>query len=287
MSIKEFLLDVVFMTSGCLIYSTSVSIFTAPNKIVAGGLTGVATLLHYTVGTPIGVMYLILNIPLFLIAFRKIGGEFIIKSTICALLTSIGVQLLSFLPRYSGGNGNMFLVAIYGGILEGIGMALVFLRGSTTGGTDIASRILKLRWPFVPMGRMMMIIDAFIILISIAVFKSVNNGLYAIIEIFVSSRVIDAILYGSDNGKMAVVISDKNEDIAQTINSEIGRGVTMLKGSGFYTGRERDVLLCAVRRQQTSQIRSIVHKQDSSAFVIMCEASDVMGEGFKPIDKEL
>ena len=283
---KELVFDVIFMTLGCLIYSASVSIFTAPNKMAPGGITGIATLLHYTIGTPIGIMIFVLNIPLLIFAFRYINGNFIIKTIICTALTSVSVDLLSFLPKYDGSHGNMLLAALYGGLLSGTGLALVFLRGATTGGTDVASRLLKLKWAHIPMGRMMMGIDCVVILISLIVFKSIDSGLYALIELFVSSKVIDTILYGSDTGKMVLVISDKYEEIAKILTSELNRGITFLKSRGYYTGRDREVLLCAVRRPQTARLRAIVRKIDPQAFIIMCEAGDVIGEGFKPITKD-
>lgn len=280
---KNLILDILFLTFGCLIYSASVAIFTAPNKIAPGGITGIATILYYTFGTPIGIMSLILNIPLFLLGFKFIGGKFIFKTIICTVITSIGVDALWFLPKY---HGNMLLVVLYGGVLSGIGLGLVFLRGATTGGTDIASRLLKLKWPHVPMGRMMMGLDGIIILISLIVFKSIDSGLYAIIEIFVSSKVIDTLLYGSDTGKMVLVISDKYDEIAKNVIDELDRGVTLLKGRGYYTGSDREVLMCAVRRPQAARLRAIITKADPSAFIIMCEAGDVIGEGFKPINNE-
>lgn len=283
---KEIALDVLFLTAGCLIYSASVAIFTAPNKMAPGGVTGIATILYYTIGTPIGLMIFILNIPLFILGFKFIGGKFMVMSITCTAITSVGVDLLNFLPKYNANGNNMLLAALYGGVLSGVGLALVFLRGATTGGTDIASRLLKLKWPHVPMGRMMMIIDTIIILTSVFVFKSVDSGLYALIQLFASSKVIDIILYGLDTGKMVLVISDKNDEIAKKITVELDRGVTMLKGRGFYTDTDREVLMCAVRRPQVSQVRAIVRVIDPSAFIIMCEASDVIGEGFKPITKE-
>lgn len=280
---KNLILDILFLGLGCFIYSASVSIFTAPNKIAPGGVTGIATILYYTIGTPIGVMILVLNIPLFLLGFKFIGGKFIVKTLICTAITSVAVDALWFLPKYQG---NMILVSLYGGVLSGIGLGLIFIRGATTGGTDVASRLLKLKWPHVPMGRMMMCLDGIIILASIIAFKSVDSGLYAMINLFVSSKVIDTLLYGSDTGKMVLVISDKYDEIAQKIVSELDRGVTLLKGRGYYTGSEREVLMCALRRPQAARIRAIVRKIDPSAFIIMCEAGDVIGEGFKPITKE-
>lgn len=280
---KNLILDILFLTLGCLIYSASVAIFIAPNKIAPGGITGIATILYYTIGTPIGIMILVLNIPLFLLGFKFIGGKFIIKTIICTVITSVAVDALWFLPKY---HGNMLLVSLYGGVLSGIGLGLVFLRGATTGGTDVASRLLKLKWPHIPMGRMMMGLDCIIILVSLIVFKSIDSGLYAIIELFVSSKVIDTLLYGSDTGKMVLVISEKHEEIAKKITDELNRGVTVICGRGYYTGSEREILMCAVRRPQAARLRAIVRKTDPAAFIIMCEAGDVIGEGFKPITKD-
>jgi uncharacterized membrane-anchored protein YitT (DUF2179 family) len=136
------------------------------------------------------------------------------------------------------------------------------------------------------MGRVMMFIDFLVVASAAVVFRSVDDALYAMIAIFTGSRVIDSILYGSDTGRMAIVVSDKNIEIAQAISQEINRGVTLLKGKGFYTGRERDVLMCAVRRPEAARLRTIVRKADPTAFIIMCEAGEVIGEGFKPITKE-
>lgn len=283
---KELALDFLFCTAGSLILAASIAVFTAPNKMAPGGLTGIATLLYYTLGFPIGVTTLVLNLPLFALGFRHIGKEFLVKSVYCTIVSSLGVDLFEFLPKYRGEGENMLLAALYGGVIMGVGLGLVFLRNSTTGGTDIASRLLKLKWPYVSMGRMMLVIDGAIIAVSIVVFKSVNSGLYSIIALFVSARVVDAILYGADTGKMALIITDHDEEVARDISQELERGITILSGRGYYTGRERNVLMCAVRRQQTAQLRHIVRGIDPSAFIILCEAGDVIGEGFKPITKE-
>lgn len=286
-NLKEIVLDTIFFVVGCFIYSASVAIFIAPNKMAPGGLTGVATIIYYLFGTPIGLMIFILNIPLFILGFKFIGGKFMVKTLICTVLSSFGVDILDFLPKYIAKNGDqMLLAALYGGVTMGIGLALVFLRNATTGGTDIASRLLKLKWPYIPMGRMMLFVDTAIIVISVFAFKSIDSGLYAMIQLFVSSKVIDLILYGSDTGKMFVIISEKNNEIAKIITDDLDRGVTLLKGRGFYTGADKEVLICAVRRQEISKVREIVKGIDQTAFMIMCEASDVIGEGFKPINKE-
>jgi uncharacterized membrane-anchored protein YitT (DUF2179 family) len=281
---KEILTDALFILAGCAVFSVSVSVFTAPNKIAPGGVTGIATMLQYLFHTPIGVMIFVLNIPLLALAMRYIGGRFIVKTIICTALVSVGVDLMALLPKYSG---NLLLAALYGGVLSGAGLGLVFLRGATTGGTDVASRLVKLKYGHIPMGRMMMIIDACVVSVSAVVFQSVDSALYAMVTIFTSSRVIDFILYGSDNCKMALVISEKKEEIAKIITTNLSRGVTVIHGTGYYTGRERNVLLCVVRPPEASKLRSIVKSIDQQAFVILCDAGEVLGEGFKSINKEV
>jgi uncharacterized membrane-anchored protein YitT (DUF2179 family) len=282
----EYFLDFIFCTFGATLYSISVTVFTAPNQIAPGGITGIATVLFYLFKTPIGTMIFILNIPLFILGLRFIGGSFIVKTIVSTAFTSIIIDVLNAfpVPQY---HGDKLLAAVYGGVISGAGLALVFLRGSTTGGTDIASRLLKLKFRHISMGRMMLIIDFFVIIFAAVAFRSVDSALYAMIAIFTSSRVIDSILYGSDNGKMAVVISKNNDEIAKAIINDMSRGLTILKGKGYYTGAEREVIMCAVRRPEAARLRTIVKKIDPNAFIIMCEAGEIIGEGFKPINKEI
>lgn len=285
MTPKEWLTDGLYFIAGCTLYSLSVAIFTAPNKIAPGGITGIVTVLHYMIGTPIGTMIFVLNIPLLILGVRFIGGKFIIKTVICTALVSVIIDLMNVFSIYTY-HGDMLLASLYGGVLSGAGLGIVFLRGATTGGTDVASRLIRLKYRHLSMGRVMMLIDFCVVALAAFYFKSIDDALYAMIAIFTGSRVIDGILYGSDNGRMAMIISDKNDEIARSVMAEINRGVTVLKGRGFYTGRDRDVLVCAVRRPETAKLRAVVMKTDPCAFIIMCEAGEVIGEGFKPITKD-
>ena len=281
----EYLKDSVFYIAGSAIYAVSVSVFTAPNQIAPGGITGISTILHYMFGLPIGIMILVLNIPLFVLGTRFIGGKFIIRTVICTALVSVFIDIMGLLPQYQY-HGNLLLAALYGGVISGAGLGLVFHRGATTGGTDIASRLLRLKYPHIPMGRMMLFIDFLVVASAAIYFRSLNDAMYAIIAIFTGSRVIDGILYGADNGRMVMIISDKENEVAKLISEEINRGVTLLKGRGYYSGHDRDVLMCAVRRPEAARLRMIVRKADPAAFIIMCEADEVIGEGFKPITKD-
>jgi uncharacterized membrane-anchored protein YitT (DUF2179 family) len=282
--LRTLMIDFVVMLAGSVIYAVSVDVFTAPNEIAPGGVTGIATVLYFLFRTPIGTMYFILNVPLLLLALKFISRRFIAKTLVATLMVSVSTDVLNlFLPKYQH---SMLLAALYGGVLSGIGLGLIFLRGATTGGTDVASKLLRIRYRHIPMGRMMMFIDAIIIIVSAFVFHSVDSALYAMITIFASSQVIDSILYGADKSEMVLVISDRYEEISRSILEDMNRGATVLKGRGSYTGQDRDVLLCAVRRSEAAQLRMLVRQSDPSAFMILCEAGEVLGEGFKPINKE-
>ncbi|ADU27190.1 YitT family protein [Ethanoligenens harbinense] len=280
--LRELVKDGVFFTVGTFLYSIGVSVFTVPNRIAPGGVTGLSTILHYLIHTSVGTMILVLNIPLFILAFRFLGKRFVMKTVFCTVLVSVFTDILSlpFVPKYTD---NPILAALYGGVLSGAGLGMVFLRGGTSGGSDVLSRLLRLKWPYVPMGRMLLTIDFCVISLSALVFWNVNVALYAIVVEFTSSRVIDSLLYGADNGRMALIISDQYREIAAAIRTDLNRGVTLFKGQGSYTGREHEIILCAVRRTQAAKLRVLVRRIDPKAFVILCSADEVLGQGFKPL----
>ena len=270
--------DLLFFVAGSLIYAVSVKMFTAPNHIASGGVTGLSIVLNYLFHTPIGATAFLINIPIFIWTF------------VATLLSSAAIDLMGVvIPPYEG---NQMLAAIFGGVLEGVGLALVFTRGGTTGGTDMVARLLGRHFRHLSMGKLMLGVDFVIIVFSGFAFQSMESALYALLTIFVSTRLIDAILYGTDmgNGKVLFIISEKNEEIAQNILIGLDRGVTALKSRGGYSGREGEVLLCAVRRYEVSKVYDIVHSVDTNAFIIVGEAGEITGEGFreiKPDDKSL
>ncbi|MFT8889249.1 MAG: YitT family protein [Ethanoligenens sp.] len=279
---RELAKDVLFFVAGTFLYSISVSVFTAPNHIAPGGATGLSTILHYLIHTPIGTVIFILNIPLFILAWRFLGKRLVVKTIFCTLLVSVFTDVLAlpFVPTYTD---NSILAALYGGVLSGAGLGLVFLRGGTSGGSDILGRLLRLKWPHISMGRMILLVDFCVIALSALVFRNVNVALFAIVVEFTSSRVVDSLLYGADNGRMALIISDRYQDVAEAIRLELNRGVTLLKGEGYYTGKQHEILLCAVRRTQVARLHALVRRTDPQAFVIMCSADEVLGRGFKPL----
>ncbi len=287
---EEITKDILFYAVGSSLYAVSVKMFTAPNHIAPGGVTGVSTMLNFLFGWPIGTLGLLLNIPIFIWAILQIGYKLVVKTIGATIFVSAAIDLIGLvIPAYTG---NPMLAAIFGGCLEGAGLSLVFMRGATTGGTDLIARLLNRRVRFVSMGKLMMCVDFLIVAASAFVYRSIESALYALIAIFVSTKLIDAILYGTDigTGKIMFIISEKNDDIAKEIMRDLDRGVTMLDAKGAFTRRESEVLLCAVRRYEVAQVKDIVRTIDKGAFIIVGDAGEISGEGFRaslPEDKTL
>ncbi len=278
---KTLSLDFLFFLAGSMIDAVAINVFTAPNHIAPGGVTGIGTMLNYLFQTPIGVVNMLINIPIVIWAILEIGYKLVAKSIAAIIIFSVAIDTMGlFLPVY---DGNPLLAAIFGGALEGIGLALVFMRGSTTGGTDMIARLLGRRFRHLSMGKLMLAVDLVIIAASALVYQQLESALYAIIAIFVSTRIIDTLLYGTDagNGKMYFIISKKNEEIKQKILEQIDRGVTVIPIEGGYSGQEGAMLFCAVRRYEVAKINDIIHTTDRDAFVIVGEAGEITGEGFR------
>lgn len=278
--LKNKILDYMIITCGAALYAMSVVVFTAPNNIAPGGLTGVATLINYLFSLPIGTFILIMNVPLLIIGYRRIGRTYFIKTVYGTLAVSLLIDLFScFIPAYKG---NMILVCIFGGILNGCGIALIFSRGGSSGGTDILASLINKRFPQFSIGHLIMFSDALIVTISAFVYNSIEAGLYAVVSIFVSSKLIDRIIYGTsaDNGKLMFIITDKSREILPLLLNDISRGVTVLEAHGGYSGNDKKLLVCAVRPNQVYKVNNIVKKLDSSVFIIVTTATAVNGEGF-------
>jgi uncharacterized membrane-anchored protein YitT (DUF2179 family) len=279
----EILKDLVSYAAGSALCAVSIRMFTAPNHIAPGGISGISTMINYLSGWPIGMVSLLLNIPLFIWAVLEIGYRLVGKTIVATVFLSVEIDLLGLVVRpYSG---NPVIAAVFGGCLEGVGLSLVFLRGATTGGTDLVARLLGRRVRFISMGKLMLSVDSVIVVASGFVYQSMESALYAIIAIFVSTKLIDTVLYGTDigTGKVLFIISEKNDQIAKTILSDVDRGVTVLKSRGAYTGREGEVLLCAVRRYEVAKVKDIVRSVDKDAFLIVGEAGEITGEGFRSV----
>ena len=279
--VKTILLDLAFMAAGAVVYAVSVNAFTSPNNIAPGGVTGIATMLNYLFSTPIGLVAFLINIPIILWAVVEIGYKLVAKSVAAILLSSVAIDLLApIVPSYQG---NMILVALFAGLCEGLGLSLTFLRGATTGGTDMLARLLGRRKPHLSMGKLMLAVDGLIVLASAFVYGSIENAMYACIVIFVSTRLIDSILYGTDvgTGKLFFVMSPKVRQMGDRIIREVDHTVTYLDSHGGYTNEPGETMLCAVRRFEVFQVQAIIREEDRDAFVIVGDAGQITGEGFR------
>lgn len=274
------ILDYVIMFIGASLFGASVNMFTAPNGIAPGGLTGVGTMLNYLFNIPIGAVILLFNIPLFIWGAVELGKKFLAKTVFCTVLVSLIIDLTaSFTYQYSG---DTLLAAIFGGLFAGVGLGFVFYRGGSSGGTDIVSRIIHKHNPHISMGTVGLVIDIVVFVFAAIVYGSIESALYAVIAKFVTSKVVDAMIYGTahDNGKLMFIVTDKCEELSLLITEQVGRGVTQIDAHGAYNNSSKKVLMCAVRPAQVHKIRGLVHSADSNAFIIVTTATAISGKGF-------
>lgn len=272
--------DYVLLTIGAGLIAVGIDLFLVPNKIVAGGVTGIATILHLTIGTPVGLVVLVLNIPLFVVGMRWGGGLRFATRTVYAtimmsVLTDMFAPLVATIPPIA----QPILFTLYGGLLDGIGMGLVFRAQGTTGGTDIVARIVQ-RYRGLPLGQTILVVNGTVLFVAALIF-GLEPVLYALIVTFVASRVVDVVQGESAYGRSAIIISTQADAIRSAIIADLQRGVTMLTGRGGYTEAGVDVLYCVVSRGEVTGLKRLVNAIDPKAFVVISEASEVLGEGFR------
>lgn len=271
--IKEILGTVL----GSAIMAIGVSLFLLPNQLSTGGFSGLATITYYFFEVPMGLATIILNLPLFIIALYKLGIKFMSKTIVGTISLSIFIDLFDKLEPITT---DRFLACIYGGIIVGLGTAIILRMGSSTGGTDLISNIAKGYKPTIKMGNVITWIDATIVAVNALAFQKIEIGLYSAIAIFLLGKIIDIVFEGIDFTKLIIIISDQNEEISQKIQ-ELERGVTGIYGKGMYTQKEKLVLICATPRRDVGRVRTIAKEIDENSFIIITNAREVYGEGFK------
>lgn len=277
--IKEFLKDVIYYIVGGSIYSVAVTTFLSSNEISPGGVTGIATVLNFLFKTPVGGVVFLINIPLFIVAFLKFGKDFILKTAIATTVVSLLLDsLVIILPKMQV---DLILASIFGGTLMGLGVSIIMLRGSSTGGVEIVAKLISLKYPYVSMGRLILLLDFLVVTISAFIYKNIESALYSTVALYSCSRMMDLILYGADKGKVIYIISDKAQDIVSDILNKIGRGATYLDVRGAYTGDSRQMIMCTVRRNEVHSVYAAARRHDKTAFIVVCEAGEILGEGFK------
>lgn len=273
------LLQTVF---GAAIYAVGIAWFFRPVSMVSGGVTGIAMVINLITHWPVGVMIIILNIPLFILALKKYGLQFMLNSLVGMAAGAIFIDLLSMVKVEI--TTDPLLAAIYGGVITGLGCGIVYSAGSTQGGTDVLSKLLRERLPYINFGTFILAMDAVIVAVYALLFKKYDIAMYTVIAVFIATKVIDTVLYGVSQSKLCHIISEYSEEIKADIVSSLHRGVTMLNGKGAYSGQPKQILLCVVKRQQIVEIKRIVKNIDKSAFVIITDTRDVFGKGFTSIN---
>ena len=272
--------DYLLIILGAAVYALSVDFFTAPNDIAPGGVTGIATMLNYLFFLPIGGVSLLLNIPLFIWGALENGARFMFRTVTAVVLVSLFIDAFALSGLVY--TGDRIIASVFGGILSGAGLGLIFLRGGSTGGTDIIARNLNRRFPYISIGSIVLISDAVVVAVSAVVYGSIENALYAVIAIFTSSKLIDAVVFGfsRDNGKLLIIITSMSEEVSRVITDRENRGVTLISARGGYSKSSLGVILCAVRPHDAYRIRSAVTQTDNTAFIITATASAISGNGF-------
>ena len=278
MKIKSLLWDLFLIVSGSAIFSVSVNMFSSPNNIVQGGLTGIGTVANYLFSLPIGTVMLVLNIPLFALALKFLSFKFAVRTVVCTVIFTSFIDIGTYVvPAY---RGDMLLSCVFCGVLAGSGLALIFLTGSTTGGADIIAMLIRRKRPDISMGNIMLVGDLFVIGLSYAVYGEIESIMYAVIVIFISAKTIDFVLYGREHTKLIFIITTKKEKLLSAILLEIGRGASVIPVTGGYTGEEKNLILCAAKKIQIREILRLTAYNDPEAFTVICDAGQVVGKGF-------
>lgn len=264
---------------GCLLSAVGLANFLIPGNIASGGVAGASMVIHQFIPVSVGYLMLVLNIPLFIISFKELGLLFGFRSLIATVLLSVLIVFLEKLPILTQ---DVLLASVFGGVILGVGLGIVIRCNATTGGTDLLARLLHKVISFVSIGQWLLVID-FIVLASAAiVFNNIELGLYAAISLYITTIVIDNVIVGIDFTKSAYIISDHSVEIADKILHKLDRGVTGLKGTGMFSGTDKTVLLCVLRKREVPKLRRIVKEIDNNAFIFLSEAREVFGEGFVP-----
>lgn len=262
---------------GTLLTALAFNLFLIPHKIAPGGLSGIAMVIYYVANgrIPVGVIMLVLNVPLFIIGFRELGGIFGFRTLLSTVLLSVFIDFI----RVPSMTDDSILASIYGGVLLGIGLGLVFKGNATTGGTDLLAKIIHKFFHFIGVSWVLFAIDSLVVITAALIFGP-NEALYALVSLYLTSKLIDLILEGMNTAKAFIIISDHSAAIATRIMNELDRGVTLLNGKGAYTRQEKNIILCVINRSQTVRLKSIINEIDPAAFVLVADVKEVMGEGF-------
>lgn len=279
--IGEIIYSAASFVGGAALFGISMNMFLAPGDVVMGGATGIATTVNYIFDSiPIGILILVINIPLLALNLHRLGVLETLKTLAGIVVSSAAIDLMTFLPVTLN---DPLLCAVLGGVTMGAGAGLMLSRGFSTGGSDLAAMMLQKRIKSMTTGRILLIIDAVIVISSAFVMRNYETVIYSAVSIFSYSTALDAVMNGSEREKLALIISDKYGEIADEVSAQLDRGVTVVHAGGWYSKEDKEVLMCVVKRREGYILKNLVEKIDPDAFMVMADATEVLGEGFKSI----
>lgn len=268
---------------GSFLYSSGISLFLDPNEIAPGGVVGISVILSHTIGLLTGTWYLILNIPIILIGWWRFGKKFILSSLFAIAMNSLFTNLLQTFPVVTT---NLFLASVAGSILVGTGLGLILRVGATTGGMDIIIRLIREKYPAIKTSTLFIIMDMMVVIMSGFVFKDFNIAMYAMITVVLNGKMMDYILYGSDEAKLIYIISNAKDAVVKRIIKDMNISSTILSGTGAYSRERKNVIICVVKKRYAFMLQDIVKEEDEDAFMIITNANEIYGEGYKSLKKE-
>lgn len=277
-TLKQQVWDYIVITVASAIYAAAISFFLDPNSLAPGGVTGIAIILNRLIGLETGTLMLLLNIPILILGCWKFGLRFILSTLYCTAMASFFTNLMA---PFGPVTTDPFLAALVGGALFAVSMGWVFKTGATTGGTDVIIKILRVRYPHLKTGSLFLLTDAVIVTASAFAFKDIDRALYAGLVVFIASFLLDVVLYGRDEAKVIYIISDHSEIITKRLLEELDLGVTHVQGMGAYSGKEKNVIMCAMRKSLAPKAEEVVKEEDPLAFMIVTSATEIYGEGYK------
>ena len=277
-------LEILKMIVGSAMAAAAFQFFTFPNSIVSGGVTGIAQIIHLLSSLPTGVLNIVLNIPLFIICWRHLGARVLVGALAVMVMVSVFIDLFAVTEFVA--TDDPLLASVYGGVLNGAGYGLVYTTGSTGGGIDILAKLLRRKYPHINFGNFILGMNVVVVLTFAVLFRKYESCMYTMIEMFISSKVVNLLLYGSNVSTVCYIISTVPAEISDAINRDMHRGCTFLRGQGGWSGHDQPVILCVIKRPEIAQMRALVREVDPAAFFIVTEAKDVFGKNFENIRQE-
>jgi len=282
--IKNRTKNILIMTMGAVIYSAAIGMFLDPNALAPGGVTGVSVILSRLIPVETGTLILLMNIPILILGAWKFGYRVILSTIYCIAIISPMTNF--FTIRFGAVTEDSFLAGLAGGVLLAVGMGMVFRAKATTGGIDIIIKIIRSKVPHLKTNNLFLLMDAVVVTCSALVFKDIDKALYAGMTVIITSLVMDVVLYGTDEAKLIHIISDKSEEIIKRLLVDLGIGVTYVRGVGAYSGKEKNVIMCVVKKQLSPKVEDIIKEEDPMAFMIVSNATEIYGEGYKNLFSE-